>query len=590
MLKKSWWISALFLCCFSSNSFAGSEDLTWDLLIHSFEQQAQVTDPKFLLSAKDFSPLREQELTIAAYQQNPTETFCRFPARLTYLAQQGLVKLAEERFELCPELKKFVDFVPMQSLELVYASEVLSSATSMMGHVFLKASGRNFRGTQVAHSLAYFTEITSLNPFKLVVDSTMVGMPGFFTVRPFELDVEQYLNKEQRNLWQFKLKATPERLTLLKLHIWELHQIEITYYFQSFNCATMTLEMLALLDPQILASRGTIVSPGDVVKAVKQSSLIEQTQVNAAPHWLYSALNDSMSSDEQQHVRDWTAQSLQTKALPTNDFAPSAIEAVTLKLAIDRAFTLGQLDEAQKNQIVANLPPESNSVLDVSRYKHPAATPQDSALTVSFNHQADRNQLLLSYLPAGHQLQSDNRQYLSESELVIAKTTLAIDSLHQHLKLQEFTVYGVQSYSPDTELFPVLSGEFYLGYRPMLDNELLQQSLGEISGAAGKSWQLHPDVIGFAMAGAGLATDLRDSRLFGYAKTGLLVNLAGDLKLISNYEANTGRVTGDADYQQWQNTLSWFAKNNHGLSLSANHAWHSQFQTTSLGLAYHYYF
>ena len=136
---------------------------TWSLLLHSVNNQAQVTDPKFLLSHADFSLEKELSLTLQAYQHNPSETFCRFPARLTYLAEQGFVKLAPERFELCKDLKQFIDFVPMDSLELVYASEVLSSATSMMGHVFLKASGRNFRGTPVAHSLAYFTEITSLN-------------------------------------------------------------------------------------------------------------------------------------------------------------------------------------------------------------------------------------------------------------------------------------------------------------------------------------------------------------------------------------------------------------------------------------------
>ncbi len=574
----------------STQNFAHAEDLTWSLLLHSVDQQAQITDPKFLLSHAEFSPEHEQALTIAAYKKNPAETFCRYPARLTYLAQQGLVTLAPERFELCPDLKQFVDFVPMDTLELVYASEVLSSATSMMGHVFLKASGRNFRGTPVAHSLAYFTEITSLNPVKLVVESTMTGMPGFFTVRPFEQDVEQYLQKEQRNLWQFKLKASKTQLLLLKLHIWELRQIEITYLFQSFNCATMTLELLALLDPTVLEYRGMMVSPADVVKAVKQSQLIEQTHVHAAPHWLYSALNDSLGAEEQDQVQAWTASILATGELPTDHFEPSVLATKTLELSIAQATQQGTLSATQKEQLLAHLPKSDAQQLDLSQYKHPAATPQDSVWSFGFNHFADRNQLLISFLPAGHQLLSDNRQYLSESELMIAKTTLAIDSFDHRLKLHEFDLYNVQSLSPDSTIFPVMSGEFYVGYRQMLDAQLQQEGMAELSGAAGKSWQLHADMTTFAMAGGGLSTDISASRLFAYAKTGLIVNLVGDMKWLSIYQANTGKTAGNSEFQQWQNTLSWFVNKQHGLSLQSYRQWNPQLSTTTLGISYHYYF
>jgi len=592
MLKKSWFGSALFfLCGFDASAAQQAPDFTWSLLIHSYQQQAQITDRKFLLSADNFSETQELALTIAAYQQDPAYTFCRFPARLTYLAELGKITLSPERFKHCPELTEFVNHVPFTSLELVYASEVLSSATSMMGHIFLKASGHNYQGTPVDHTLAYFTEITTLNPAKLIVDSTMTGMPGFFIVRPFAQDLVQYRDKEQRNLWQFKLNASPERLELLKLHIWELNQIEITYYFQSFNCATITLEMLAILEPKLLQERGVIVSPSDVVKAVKTHQFIKQTQVETAPHWLHNALRDSLETSQQQHIDDWFDQArIHSNFNVSKSITDDPLTALTLATTIERAIELNALDAQQAQQAVAVLPNINNTALDLSHYKHPAATPQDAEISLGFNHSAERNETLLTYLPAGHQLMSDNRQYLSEAELVIAKTTLGYDSVRQQIRLHEFAAYSVQSFSPDSELYPVWSGEFYLGYRPTFDAGLNPISLGDLSGGGGKSWRLHQDVIGYTLAGAGVATSLRDSRMFAYGKAGLLMNLVGDLKWLNQFEVNSGKAPGNAKYHKMSSTLSWFADIKHGVSIQFERTQLNSAAINTLEVSYHYYF
>ncbi|MDZ7867833.1 MAG: hypothetical protein U5L02_01305 [Rheinheimera sp.] len=118
--------------------------------------------------------------TLELFEQDPQLAFCRFPARITFLAEKLNLTLAEDRFERCPQLGNFIKHVPFDTIELVYASEVTSSATSMLGHIFIKVSGTNSKGNAVAHSLAYFTEITTLNPAKLIVESTMTGIARLF--------------------------------------------------------------------------------------------------------------------------------------------------------------------------------------------------------------------------------------------------------------------------------------------------------------------------------------------------------------------------------------------------------------------------
>jgi len=532
-------------------------DETWSLLLHVWQGQPQIQHPQFLLSADHFSAAAEQAKTVALFRQDPYRAFCRFPARLTYLAAQQQLTLPADRWSHCPELQKFLDHVPFSTLELVYASEVLSSASSMLGHIFIKASGQNQRGVEVAHSLAYFTEITTLNPVRLLIESTVTGMPGFFSVRPFQKDLRQYRDVEQRNLWQFQLTASAERRQLLQLHIWELHQIDLTYYFQSFNCATLTLEMLALLAPDLLQQRGNIVSPADVVKAVSQQHLVQSTLIEPAQPWLFYAMADSMPAAVVQQLDQVTSKADLTAA----HFAlQHPLAGPYTDIRLQRLVAQQQLSVDEARQIRQALPVFAAPQLDLSRYKHPALTPQDSAIALSWQQDEAGNQLLFDWLPAGHWLSGDNRQYLAESELLIGHTRLALAPDRMTLRLQELALYSVRALTPDSQAFPVWSGELYLGYRPVYQPEPGRSSRGEIAAAGGKSYRLHPDVIGYGLAGAGVSSSWRHSQAFLYAKTGLLFELAADSKLQLQYMRHSGQERGASAYQQFEATLSWFGQ------------------------------
>lgn len=541
---------------------AAAVDDTWSLLLHVWQGQPQIQHPQFLLSIEHFSVAAEQAKTVALFRQDPYRAFCRFPARLTYLAAQQQLTLPADRWSHCPELQKFLDHVPFTTLELVYASEVLSSASSMLGHIFIKASGQNQRGVEVAHSLAYFTEITTLNPVRLLIESTVTGMPGFFSVRPFQKDLLQYRDLEQRNLWQFQLKASAERRQLLQLHIWELHQIDLTYYFQSFNCATLTLEMLALLSPQLLSERGTIVSPTDVVKAVTRQQLIQSTLIEPAQPWLFYAMADSMPPAVQQQLDHLMSQADLTQASAA---LQHPLAAPYTEIRLQRLVAQQQLSVANANQIRQALPIATAPQLDLSRYKHPALTPQDSALGLSWQQDEVGDQLLLDWLPAGHWLTGDNRQYLAESELLIGHTKLALAPKTMTLRLQELAIYSVRALTPDSQAFPVWSGELYLGYRPVYQPQSGRSSRGEIAAGGGKSYRLHPDVIGYALAGAGLSSSWRHSQAFLYAKAGLLFDLAADSKFQLQYLRHSGQARGDSAYQQLEANLSWFPQQDQAL-------------------------
>jgi hypothetical protein len=74
----------------------------------------------------------------------------------------------------------------------------------MMGHTFFKLSGKN-DNQKVENSVSFFTVINSLNIPMLILDSTIFGMKGYFILSPYKKQISTYINKEERNIWEYKL-------------------------------------------------------------------------------------------------------------------------------------------------------------------------------------------------------------------------------------------------------------------------------------------------------------------------------------------------------------------------------------------------
>ncbi|WP_125721293.1 DUF4105 domain-containing protein [Pseudoalteromonas rubra] len=589
-MKKilSCFITAFFL--FSSQVVATitptlerlAESQQWHLLLHLDANGApQITDPRFILSAQSgrFSAKTELEHTLALMNEDITQAYCQFPARVTLISRTTGRTLPADAVRHCPELKQFLDYVPFDSLTLVFASEVVTSASSMMGHIFFKAEGKNHKGTEVAHSLAYFTEITTFNPFKLLVESTYTGMPGFFSVRPFAKDLVKYRDIEQRSLWQYKLKAEPEKLSLLQLHLWELKGKELVYYFQSYNCATMTLELLALLNTNILAEKGAIVSPLDVVKAANKHQQVSNIHVDASDLWLVHAIADELPARSQARLDELLVNN--TTTTDKISLTPLEKEYLTrsLKYLPD---TTGP--EAHFGHLQAEV---EQHQLNLMHHKRPTKAPQDSSFDLRYARQRNGHDVAkLGWLPAGHFLQSDTRQYLSESELQMGYTVLAYDFDTQNLSLDELTLYKARSLAASLPAFSQLSSEVYFGYRPQKTHQLDEKSLLELSGLAGKSYQLHRDVLGYWMVGGGLTSDVRHTRGYIKAIAGLSADILVDSKFTLEWGTTSGTVA-QASHSKYLNTsLSWFATQDSMINLSYKIARSSDHKNHEVGIQF----
>lgn len=540
----------------------------WHRLLHLNEKQPQITSETFLLSIENFSPKAELLKTIELYQSSPEEALCRYPARYYYLFSKQGENLATNDFEQCEELHKYLQYVPFDELSLVFASEVVDSASSMMGHIFLKASGKNAKSTDVSHSISFFTEINSINPLSLIYDGVVGGMDGFFIVRDFSFDKQRYLNEEGRNLWQYRLKLSEYDKRLIKFHIWELKDVDITYLFQSYNCADLTLELLALASPQVSRNE-FIVTPLDVVKTSKQSGIIESQHVLLSPEWENRMFLGGMSkraiSSLQRFVQD--------KA-PLDTSAFQSEEAILKgQKYLQFMHSIGKAD--QEHLSVFNkftLSSDSNDhQLDIRNYKNPLKTPDDSMVGIDWVYGHGKHYMDVSFVPASHYLHGDNRQYHSESELLMGEVELRLSPGSGSIDVNKLTLYSMLSLLSDTELDAHWSKQVFMGYKKELYEDGDDVGVFETSFGLGKSYKLHDDILIYALlnVGIGLGPDKFYPTLA--PQVGAVLNLVQDSKLIVKHHLTTGRYNDTTWGKHSGLVFSWYGVSDINFSIKTEY-------------------
>ncbi len=259
--------------------------------------QALVEDSRFLLSLPQFSLAAELRATLDLLYGPDAQAVCRFPARYLWLKRQlALPALPALPVEACEDLAEFKARAPIDTLSLVFASETLSHPSSMMGHLFLKLSGRVADSSVREHAVSFFTEPVSLNLPKVLYDSLVGGMKGFFTLGPYQQQIENYIGNESRNLWEFPVRLKPEGLELLQAHLIELRQVEFTYYFQRYNCATLVKHVLAVAEPAILEHKDLWTTPKDVVRAAQDVGMLETANALIAARWTLRILSGGLDA------------------------------------------------------------------------------------------------------------------------------------------------------------------------------------------------------------------------------------------------------------------------------------------------------
>ena len=229
-------------------------------------------------------PAAELRATLAGLLAQPpggddelADPYCRFPARLSFLADRLGFDPGSLPPRPCARQRAFFERVQARSVTVVFSSYYLNNPASSFGHTFLRLNkteaplpGKTFE--LLDYGVDYSAQVDTGNALVYGVKGLFGFFHGTYNHYPYYYKVREYADSESRDLWEYDLALTPREVAMLVAHLWELGGTWMDYWYLDENCSYHVLGALQAAAPRLrllepFAFRPLVV-PADTVKVL----------------------------------------------------------------------------------------------------------------------------------------------------------------------------------------------------------------------------------------------------------------------------------------------------------------------------------
>ncbi len=290
-------------------------------------------------------PQAELDATLASFYSDTVESAtvqnpqCSFIARYTWLNAQ--LKFDAERLpsHICKRYENWHAALNPSGLTLIFASAYMNNPSSMYGHTFLRvdAKDQDEHTRLLAYSVNFAANTNETNGLAFAVNGLFGGYAGAFSMAPYYVKVREYSDFENRDLWEYHLRLTPEEVDRVLMHAWELGPQYFDYFFFDENCSYHLLGLLQVARPEFEFTEnfrwGAI--PSDTVREITaHPGLVEHTVYRPSNATLLRNRLGLMDADER-HLVLALSQGKITDADPALLARSLAGEAAVLETSLD---------------------------------------------------------------------------------------------------------------------------------------------------------------------------------------------------------------------------------------------------------------
>jgi hypothetical protein len=414
------------------------------------------------------NPLAELKQTIAALQSNEIvgkmkqPARCGFPERLRFVNQELGLSIPAPKHGDCEAYDHLIGQMNAQGVSLVFSSAYASNPGSMFGHTFLKiATGR--KSDLLDKGISFAASVPAGEGGLIFVVLGLVGgYAGQYSFQSYHEKVQEYVNSESRDLWEYTLNFTPEESQRLVNHLWEIESNSwYDYYFTNKNCSYQLLTAIEVVKPDWdISSNWLWVVPAETVKRVMEIPGAV-TQVRYRPSLRRKMMQslDKLTPEEKSEYQNLIDFKVPAAEISSPKVLSSAIEYIQYHRAesvgVDRQ-DLGKLwDE------VLDRRSELGPVAPTSAYQEPPvdhpemghgptriglgqgfANSQGAPLSAAYGFQ----ELFLK--PAYHDLLNNDRGYPPFSEIDFPNLTLRYYPSLSRFTLERLQLMGMVSLVP----------------------------------------------------------------------------------------------------------------------------------------------
>lgn len=516
VLMKFLFLLFLFpVLAFSQSFKEESEKREWHVLLHYKKRwiggfESEVDNANFFY-AKDgkTNPEAEIKASVEMFSRNdipegPLHPQCVFPARFQYLKKTfNLNPINVE----CTEFKWWKDNLPYHSVSVIFASYYANNPASMFGHTLLRINSSDKKNIS-----DYGVDFSAISPtdhgIEFAVRGLMGGYTGLFSIKPYYMKMNEYLENENRDLWEYDLDLKPEQIGYMLDHLWELMRHgSFDYFFLDENCSYEILTLLEVANPEWNFSDEFVwkAIPIDTVKAIVKAGAVKDVHYRPAYKKTVTHKYSLLSWEEKRE----TKKLLEKELSPLEVKNPRVLEAAIANLRYERfeekKFTTDQAE------LLKSLLVQRASLGGTVDYKDIKESLPLKDLRPDTSHDSEKygiaighNETLDTYTEiqfksAFHDFLDLDRGYPKHSVINVADLNLRYSETRKSFFFQEL------KYAEAMSLFPLDGSEFKWSWR-----------------AGGRSYRVYDKYCDFCVShqlrsGGGLAKNLGfiDMTLYG---------------------------------------------------------------------------
>ncbi|MEW5951057.1 MAG: DUF4105 domain-containing protein [Elusimicrobia bacterium] len=430
---------------------------------------------------------------------------CLFPQRYFWLKKElGITETFPNPF--CADYQDWADQIRPSSVNIVFASGYLNNPSTLYGHTFLllkKEFGTS--SNLLDYTVNYAASTGDEKGFFFALKGLSGLYAGNFTTMPYYIKIQEYVNIENRDLWEYPLEFSKEEIENLIRHLWELGKASFPYYFFNKNCSWQIVPLLEVSKPELnlKKSSGLWIIPSDTVKLIvskagKKHFEFRPSLTNTLYHkYSYLDFQEKKALDD-----------LKKNIFPENlkDISKARVYE-TYSDFLELKFQRGKINKEKFDSAIDPVLSQRSKLGNMETFppiKKPLYSPLDAQDSFMISggkiFAKKRNYYELGIRPAFCDLLDDELGRIKNSQLKMGDLRLRYDEENNKLFIKEFALTDIISLNPLNGLKKDLSWSVFLGWKEYERSSYPKnESVFSLKGGPGLSFE-NKNILFFALA------------------------------------------------------------------------------------------
>ncbi len=482
-------------------------------------QYTLVRSPAFFITKKETRTPKTELLaairSLLSPAADPNQHWgCKFPARARWLKESLKLRHLPVNVNQCRDYNLWRKQINAESLWLVFPAAHLNSPSSMFGHTLLRLDPplAQKKSKLLSKAVNYAANVNQKDSEILYAYKGLFGgYPGEYSIVPYHKKVKEYGLIERRDIWEYKLNITPNELDWLLRHLWELKDVEFSYFFSSKNCS---YQLLALLDvaregPSITHNFPLLTIPVDTVRVLDKMGWIDSIQYRPSQAKIFYAYESKLNDKELELVKD-----LQTDSPKETMAAAQPLSLDRQQMVLETAYKLTRINKktirpnhslkllkyrSKLGKKLFNEPVVHGHKPEQSHYSSRVSVgPGSHKPKTHIKNSEQINGVYLSYRPTFHGLDDRLLGFTPGAQINFLQTGFFITE--NGIQLEHFTLLDIRSLSESDAYIKQLSWQVVGGAQRKLNTEGKDIIMPHVSAEAGQTYRFK-SVRFYALAG-----------------------------------------------------------------------------------------